>query len=154
MRPTRQQETGMVVIVAVVILLLLWLTSCSTKKVVTEYVSVHDTLVVGHTDTLRIVSHTCKTDTIREVTYQTVTIRQDSTGVDTVRVETVHDNYHTFYVHDSVDTYKTVADSLRQVLDSQKEKNTVKIKARTPLWQYAVFFGIIVLVVWLVGKVK
>lgn len=143
---TRRQETGMAVIAVVVIILLLLLSSCGTKKVVTEYITIHDTLVVGHTDTLRIVSHTSKTDTIREATIQYVTIRQDSDKVDTIKVETIKDHYHTYYVHDSIDTYKAVADSLKQVIDSQKEKETVKTKPLIPLWQKGLFLAVVFVV--------
>lgn len=149
MRPTRQQETGMVVIVGVIILLLLFLTSCSTKKTITEYVTVHDTLVVGHTDTLRIVSHTIKRDTIREATIQYVTIRQDSNRLDTIKVETVRDHYHTYFVHDSIDTYKAVADSLRAVLKAQEAKKEVKVTNRPRWWEYIVYIGI--LAIWIAG---
>ena len=55
---TRKQETGMAVITAVVLLLLILLSSCSTKKTIAEYVTVHDTLVVHHSDTLKIIQET------------------------------------------------------------------------------------------------
>lgn len=139
----------MVVIVGVIILLLLFLTSCSTKKTITEYVTVHDTLVVGHTDTLRIVSHTIKRDTIREATIQYVTIRQDSNRLDTIKVETVRDHYHTYFVHDSIDTYKAVADSLRAVLKAQEAKKEVKVTNRPRWWEYIVYIGI--LAIWIAG---
>ena len=147
---TRQQGTGMAVIAGVIILLLVLLSSCSTKKTITEYVTVHDTLVVGHTDTLRIVSHTIKRDTIREATIQYVTIRQDSDKVDTIKVETVRDHYHTYFVHDSIDTYKAVADSLRAVLKAQEAKKEVKVTNRPRWWEYIVFVALLALWVGLV----
>lgn len=132
----------MAIAVVVVILSLLFLCSCSSKKSVTEYIVTHDTLVVGHTDTLRIVSHTTLRDTVRESTIQYVTIHKDSDRVDTLRVETFRDYYHTYWAHDSVDTYKAVADSLRKVLDKQKEK-TVKTKPLIPLWQKLLFLALV-----------
>lgn len=144
-----QQETGMAIIAVVIILLFLFLSSCSTKRVVTEYVTVHDTLVVGHTDTLRIVSHTTKRDTIREATIQYVTIRQDSDRLDTIKVETVRDHYHTYFVHDSIDTYKAVADSLRAVLKAQESKKEVKVTRRPSWWEYAILIGF--LAAWICG---
>jgi hypothetical protein len=142
MKPTRKQETGMAIAVVIVIISLLFLCSCSGRKTITEYIVTHDTLVVGHTDTLHIVSQTTLRDTVRESTIQYVTIRKDSDRVDTLRVETFRDYYHTYWAHDSVDTYKAVADSLRKVLDKQKEK-TVKTKPLIPLWQKLLFLALV-----------
>ena len=145
----KRQETTMCVTVYTIIMVLVLLSllcGCKARKVVTEYVVTHDTLIVGHTDTLRIVSHTSKTDTVREATIQYITIRQDSDKVDTIKVETVHDHYHTYYVHDSIDTYKAVADSLQKVIESKKDKLVEKSQLRIP-WKLACFILIAILAV-------
>lgn len=146
---TRREETRMCVTAITTILILLLLSllcGCKARKVVTEYIVTHDTLVVGHTDTLRIVSHTQKTDTVREATVQYITIRQDSDRVDTIRVETYKDHYHTVYVHDSIDTYKAIADSLRKVIDSKGEKKVEVTKMKVPM-KLAAFILVTVLAI-------
>lgn len=147
-----REETKMCVTAFIVMMLLVLLSllcGCKARRVVTEYIVTHDTLVVGHTDTLRIVSHTSKTDTVRESTIQYITIRQDSDKVDTIRVETVKDHYHTYFVHDSIDTYKAVADSLRRVLDSSKDKVEEVTKLQIP-WKFACGILIAILAVFVV----
>ena len=154
MRPTRQQETGMAVIVAVVILLLLWLTSCSTKKVVTEYVAVHDTLIVHKSDTIRDVVYKTHTDTIRETITREIVIRQDSTNKsDTIRINTFNDRYRYVYVGDSSRAYRSVVDTLKAVIDKSKEKETIK-KTKPRTWEFIVFGVFIVVVVSLIWRIK
>jgi hypothetical protein len=92
------------------------------------------------------VSHTQKTDTVREATIQYITIRQDSDRVDTIRVETYKDHYHTIYVHDSIDTYKAIADSLRKVIDSKGEKKVEVTKMKVPM-KLAAFILVTVLAI-------
>ena len=82
-----------------------------------------------------------------------MTIRQDSDRVDTIRIETFRDHYHTFYVRDSIDTYKAIADSLRQVLNKDKE-TVVEKKKRVPTWQKLAFLAIVILVCICVIKSK
>ena len=52
MKPTKRQETVMAVIVVLIIHAFLFLTSCSTKKTITEYVTVHDTTYISRSDTI------------------------------------------------------------------------------------------------------
>ena len=80
----RRRETMIFVIAEVVLILVILasLLACQTKKEVSERIIVHDTLMVGHTDTLRITTHPARVDTIRESTTQYVTIRQDTGRTD------------------------------------------------------------------------
>lgn len=142
MRPTRQQETGMVVIVAVVILLLLWLTSCSTKKVVTEYVTVHDTLTVHKSDTIRDVVYKTHTDTVTNTEVHTYTLNNIG---DTVKEIHHYHNTEKVIVVDSTDRYRATVDSLRAVLKSQESKKEVKRTTRPRWWEYVIFVALLAL---------
>ena len=97
-------------------------TSCMTRKTVTEQVVIHDTLRECHTDTVRIVTLHSHVDTVRESRVQVVTLRQDSTQTDTVRVETMHEKWHIVYVNDTVNTFRHLADSLQKMIEREEMK--------------------------------
>ena len=166
MKPTKQKETGMAVIVGVIILLLLWLTSCSTKKVVTEYVTVHDTLVVHHSDTLKIIKET--RDTIVDWKYITLhdTLRHDRERVivvneqgDTIskrewerlwqKIHELESARHDESHSDSSSYLKAQNDSLRAVLKAQENKKEVKTTNRLLWWEYIAFITLFAL--WIGG---
>ena len=166
MKPTKQKETGMAVIVGVIILLLLWLTSCSTKKVVTEYVKVHDTLVVHHSDTLKIIKET--RDTIVDWKYITLhdTLRHDRERVivvneqgDTIskrewerlwqKIHELESARHDESHSDSSSYLKAQNDSLRAVLKAQENKKEVKTTNRLLWWEYIAFITLFAL--WIGG---
>ena len=129
----------MVVVAAVVIMC-----SCTGKKVVTEYVTVHDTLMVTHSDTIVRDRIVVKRDTLREVTVREVTLMRDTAGhTDTIRIETVSDHYRYVYEGDSSSVYRNGIDSILKVLDKQREKSTVKTKPLIPWWQYGIAILII-----------
>lgn len=152
----------MVVIVGVIILLLLLLTSCGSKKTITEYVAVHDTLVVHHSDTLKIIKETKDTiidwkfitlhDTLHHEKERVIVLDEKGDTISQREWERLwqkihelesarHDESHS----DSSAYYKSSRDSLQRILDSQKEKKTVKTKI-IPLWQNGLFFAVIVVV--------
>lgn len=162
MKPTKRQETVMAVIVALIILAFLFLTSCSTKKTITEYVTVHDTLVVHHSDTLKIIKET--RDTIVDWKYITLhdTLRHDRERVIVVNEQgdtiserewerlwqkiyelesTRHDESHS----DSSSYLKAQNDSLRAVLKAQESKKEVKTTNRPRWWEYIVFVALMIL---------
>ena len=166
MKPTKQQETGMAVIVGVIILLLLWLTSCSTKKTITEYVTVHDTLVVHHSDTLKIIKET--KDTIVDWKYITLhdTLRHDRERVivvneqgDTIskrewerlwqKIHELESARHDESHSDSSSYLKAQNDSLRAVLKAQENKKEVKTTNRLLWWEYIAFITLFAL--WIGG---
>lgn len=146
MRPTRQQETGMAVIVAVVIILLLWLTSCSTKKVVTEYVAVHDTLIVHKSDTVRDVVYKTHTDTVTNKEVHTYTL--NNVG-DTVKEVHHYHNTEKVIVVDSTNRYRATVDSLRAILDARESVKEVKVSNRPRWWEYIVL--VVFCVLWISG---
>lgn len=144
---TRQQETGMAIIVTAVIIILLLLTSCGTRKTVTEYVYTHDTIVTHRTDTIRDVVYKVKTDTIRETIVREITIRQDSTGKhDTIRINTVNDHYRYVYEGDSSASYRSAVDSILSAIHQTKQKEVVKTKPLIPLWQKGLFLAVVFIV--------
>lgn len=153
---TRKQETGMAVIMAVVLLLLILLSSCSTKKTITEYVTVHDTLVVHHSDTLKIIKET--KDTIIDWKYITLhdTLRYEKERVivldekgDTIserewerlwqKIHELESARHDESHSDSSSYLKAQNDSLRAVLKAQKEKKEVKRTTIPRIWKYGIF---------------
>jgi len=143
----------MAIIVTAVIIILLLLTSCGTRKTVTEYVYTHDTIVTHRTDTIRDVVYKVKTDTIRETIVREITIRQDSTGKrDTIRINTVNDHYRYVYEGDSSASYRSAVDAILQAIHNSKEKETVKVKPLIPWWQKGIFLLVIAAVCILVLK--
>lgn len=152
----RRRETMICVIAEVVLILciLASLIACQTKKEVSERIIVHDTLIVGHTDTLRISTHTARVDTIKEHTTQYITIRQDTARTDTIRVETIRDRYRYVYVGDSSGVYKAVADSLQKVIKAQEKKHEKVTKRKPPLMELALFAAFIVCLCLVVWKLK
>lgn len=127
----RKQLTGFVVIAGIFLMILIGLCvvcSCTTKeKVITEYVTVHDTIHTHKTDTLREVSYQVRVDTIRQTETHTITL--NNVG-DTIReVHYYHDREKVIVV-DSTDRYKATVDSLRSALitEQNKYKEVVKTK--------------------------
>lgn len=147
----------MVVIAGMVLILIIAigaLCSCTTKqKVVTEYVTVHDTIRTHHTDTLldvRVVTHT---DTIRQVECHTVTLKE---GGDTLKeVHYYYDTQKTIIV-DSTQRYKATVDSLRAALTTEqnKYKEVVKTRHVVKWWELLVIVGIVVALLYGAKKVN
>jgi len=141
----------MAIIAGTIIILLLLLTSCSTKKTITEYVAVHDTMVVHHTDTIRDTRLYTIHDTLTQREVHTITL--NNVG-DTVReVHHYHDTQRTIVV-DSTDRYKAVVDSLRQALDKSREQEKEVVKTRPAWWEYGAYFCVVAIVLWLIWRTK
>lgn len=117
------------------------LCGCTTKKVVTETIYVHDTLTVHKSDTIKDVVYKTHTDTVVEKEVHTYTL--NNVG-DTLKEIHHYHNTEKVIIVDSTDRYRSVIDSLRAVIDSQKSKETVKTKERIPAWHYGLFVGIII----------
>ena len=122
---------------------------CSTKKVVTETITHHDTLVVVRCDTLRMEVVKTKTDTLREVVVREVTLMKDTvTGkTDTIRIVNSRDHVRIVYVGDSTNAYKVTVDSILKAIDKSHDKDTVVKKSGKMWWEVpavAVFFLIVV----------
>ena len=115
--------------------------SCTTKKVVTEYVTVHDTLTVHKSDTIKDVVYKTHTDTVVEKEVHTYTL--NNVGDTVKEIHHFHSTEKVIIV-DSTDRYRSIVDSLRAVIDSQKSKEVVKTKERIPAWQYGLFIGILI----------
>lgn len=145
------KETGMALLfgmVLVAIISLLVLFGCSTKeKVVTEYVSVHDTIRSCHVDTLHDVRVVIQKDTLRQVETHTFTVNQ---GGDTIREIHHHYDIQRTIVIDSTDRYRAVVDSLKAALkeERQKVKEVVKTKHMIRWWEWIVIIGIVAALVY------
>lgn len=125
----------MVVIVGAIILAFLFLTSCSTKKTITEYVAVHDTLNVTHTDTLMQTKVQTVRDTVTNTEVHTYTL--NNVGDTVKEIHHYHNSERTIVV-DSTDRYKATVDSLRAALRAQESVKEVKVTNRPRWWEYIV----------------
>lgn len=141
-----RKETGFAVLFGMVLVLIIALTAlfgCKTKqKVLTEYITVHDTIRTHKTDTLREVSYQIRVDTIRQQETHTITINDVG---DTVReIHHYHDTEKVILV-DSTDRYKSVVDSLRAALNTekQKQKEVIRTKNVVRWWEWLLIVGIV-----------
>ena len=123
--------------------------SCSTKKVVTETIIQHDTLVVMRCDTLRYEVTKTKTDTLREIVVREVTLMKDTvTGkTDTIRVVNNRDHVRIVYVGDTTNAYKVTVDSILRAIDKNKNKETVVKKSGRMWWEAPLVAGIFLIIV-------
>lgn len=167
MKPTKRQETVMAVIVVLIILAFLFLTSCSTKKTITEYVTVHDTLIVHHSDTLKIIKETKDTiidrnfitlhDTLHYEKERVIVVNEQGDTISEREWERLwqkihelesarHDESH----NDSSSYLKAQNDSLRAVLKAQESVKETKRTTIPRAWEYGllalfclVFFNVV-----------
>lgn len=124
-----------------VVLLMLCLSSCKTREMVTEAISVHDTLYIYKSDTVRDVRTIVLKDTTHYLTERIVTIKEDG---DTMRI--VSNNTIIKYIektdsaassHHKVDSCK---ESAKEV--AREVKKTVK---SNPVWWERIAFILIIL---------
>lgn len=120
---------GIAVIAAIIIMALMGLTllvSCKTKEIVrVENITVHDTVRVHKTDTVRDLRVVTLRDTTSRETEKIITLRESG---DTLRI--IQNNTIVRYVYrsDSTDRYRHVIDSLRSVIRQGASKEIVKEK--------------------------
>lgn len=149
----RKRENGMMLIAAIVWLavtaLAVMCCSCTTKKVVTETIYVHDTIHSFHTDTVSVERWQMKHDTIRIESERVVTLLQQDKSIpaETIRVENSTIHWEREIIRDSSERVVARVDSILKALDKQREKNISKSNP-FPWQQYAAF-----VVVFLVGCV-
>lgn len=148
---TKRQETGMAVIVGVVLMLIILLTSCATKKQVTEYVTIHDTTVVFRTDTLKDVRIVTHRDTVTQKEVHTITL--NNVGDTLKEIHHYHDSERTIIV-DSTNRFRAIVDSLRAVIQQQQNKVVVKEKPVISWWEYGIFACLIFFILAFLWKLK
>lgn len=128
--------------VLLAIIILSALCGCGAKKVVSEQIYVHDTLVVTHTDTLSIERWSWRHDTIRVESEKVVTLLQPQDKTlprETIRVETNNWHFEREVVKDSASKVVARLDSVLKVLDQRHDKKEVK-KANHYGWQGFIIF--------------
>lgn len=120
--------------------------SCTTKKVVTETIYVHDTLRIAHSDTITVERWNYRHDTLRIESERIVTLLQPdkSLPAETIRVETNNWHYQHEVVKDSASKVVARVDSILRALDKQRERKEVKIKPPIAAWEYIVVVVVIV----------
>lgn len=109
--------------ILLIIIIVSAMCSCTTKKIITEAIVTHDTLLVSHTDTLRDIRTIILRDTTHHETERIVTLKESG---DTIRIVT--NNTLIRYVErtDSTDKYRHIADSLKAVIAQTHNKVTKK----------------------------
>lgn len=142
----RRKETGLVMLLGIALMFaiaMMALCSCTTKqKVVTEYVTVHDTIRTHKTDTLREVSYQVRVDTVRQTETHTITL--NNVGDTIKEIHHYHDTEKVIVV-DSTDRYKAAVDSLRAALvsEQQKAKEVVKTRSVVRWWEWLLIVAIV-----------
>lgn len=138
----RKKLDGMVWLLAFLIVLTigcLSMCSCKTPKSVTEYVTVHDTLISHKTDTIKDVKVVTKIDTVRQVENHTYTI--NNVGDTIKEIHHYHDTEKIIVV-DSTERYKATVDSLRKALINLANKETVKTKPSQMWWKLPLILAV------------
>ena len=138
----RKKLDGMVWLLAFLIVLTigcLSMCSCKTSKTITEYVTVHDTLVSYKTDTVKDVRFVTKTDTVRQVENHTYTI--NNVGDTIKEIHHYHDTEKIIVV-DSTERYKATVDSLRKALDILANKEAVMTKPSQMWWKLPLILAV------------
>lgn len=145
----KKRENGMLLLAilmwAVFTVLAVICCSCSGRKVVTETVSIHDTLRIAHSDTITVERFNWRHDTIRIESERVVTLLQPdkSLPAETIRVETNNWHYQHEVTKDSASKVVARVDSILRALDRQREKTTVKAKPPIAMWEYGLFLLIV-----------
>ena len=123
--------------ILLIIIIVSAMCSCTTKKVITETIVTHDTLIVSHTDTLRDIRTIILRDTTHHETERIVTLKESG---DTIRI--VNNNTLIRYVErtDSTDKYRHIADSLQAIIDKEMQHKEVR-KQSAWFWEYAAVFS-------------
>ena len=151
---TNREETRMCItaITAILILLLLsLLCGCKARKVVTEYVVSHDTVMTYRKDTIRDVKYLHHTDTVTNKEVHTYTI--NDVGDTLKEIHHYHDTEKVIIV-DSTDRYRAVVDSLQRIVDSQKEKKVEVTKMKVPMKWVAFILVTVLAIIVLVTRDK
>lgn len=101
----------------------------------TEYVAIHDTLHVHHSDTVREYKIKTVHDTIRESSNHILTLNEKG---DTIREYHYYHEKEKIVEKDSTDKYKSSIDSLKSVLNKihEKEKVTEKKPSFWGQWKW------------------
>lgn len=105
------------------VILACWLLMGCRTKSVTEYVEVHDTMRIHHTDTLTLYKTKAVHDTLRQEVERVVTLRESG---ETLRVTLYRDRWRTVTRTDTIDRYRAKFDSLQAIVDKTHDKTIVK----------------------------
>ena len=148
-----RRETGMAWLAATILIIacvLLSMCSCTSKKVITETLYVHDTLTVHQSDTIKDVVYKSKTDTVVEKEVHTYTL--NNVG-DTIKEIHHYHNSEKVIVVDSTDRYKSIVDSLKAVINKNKQETKTIKSTRSPV-DYLIIAVIVMAAIIIVLKSK
>ena len=119
------------------------LAACASRKTTVREV-VHDTLVLRHTDTLWMATRSAHADTVRETVVRVLTLRQDSTHTDTVRVEVWRDRWRSARQADTAEVLRHRADTV--VRGGSRSSVTEKVRGRGAFGRLPVCLFVVLLV--------
>lgn len=141
-----ERETGigcMTAFVLIIVISLFAMCSCGSRKTITEYVSVHDTLIVTHSDTVSVDRWHIRHDTLRIETERIVTLLQPDKSVpaETVRIETNNRVTEKEVTNDSTSLMIAKMDSIKRALDAFHDRETEKTKNSIPWWGWLAIGG-------------
>lgn len=148
-----KRETGMAWLAATILIIaciLLSMCSCTSKKVITETLYVHDTVTVHHSDTIKDVVYKSKTDTVVEKEVHTYTLNNIG---DTIKEIHHYHNTEKVIVVDSTNRYKSIVDSLKAVIDKNKQETKTTKSTRSPV-DYLIIAVIVMAAIIIVLKSK
>ena len=142
-----QREYGIAIILwlisMVIIMMVVMLSGCKGREAITETVYVHDTVRVNKTDTVRDVRVVTQRDSTHHETERIITLKESG---DTLRIITNNIIERIVQRTDSIDRYRHIADSLRQSLIQEQQKNKVVTKSGTSLIDKLVIIAIFIIV--------
>ena len=146
-----QRESGIAIILFLILstIILILMAGCKTRETLTEIVTVHDTLREVRTDTVRDVRVVTQRDSTHHETERIVTIRENG---DTLRIINNNTIERIIQRTDSIDRYRYVADSLRQALISEQQKNKVVKKSGPPVIDKLIFLIILIAIIYIIFR--
>jgi hypothetical protein len=139
----KERENGMFMMsmfTVIIFVVLLSMCSCAGKKVITETVVTHDTLIISHTDTLRDIRTVILRDTTHHETERIVTLKESG---DTIRIVTNNTLVRYIERTDSTDRYRSIADSLQAIIDKEMQHKEER-KQSAWYWQHVVVLTAVV----------
>ena len=126
--------------------------SCASRKeMITEVVTVHDTIQTVRKDTIRDVRLVTVHDSTHHVTERIVTLKESG---DTLRIVVNNNVERIVQRSDSLDRYRHVADSLKAVIDKAASNNhTQVITGQRSAIKYKILFYITLILTILITAV-
>lgn len=143
----KEENKAIAIAIGIIVTLIVLgiLTSCGTKKkVITETLYVHDTIIDARRDTIKVEKWNYKHDTVKVESERIVTLMQSDKALpaETVRVVINQRYFEKEIVRDSSASLVSRIDSILRAMDRQHEKEKLTVKKEPP-WQLMIFVAAI-----------